>query len=270
MATARTFSYRAGSGENIYGGITPKIAHVYIGSGQSNYRGRGALADSPIAQGVNIGNVKTWRRESIGSGDGQWLPLSYETNQYGGAGLFGSILKFAMQVSASIEDSNNDIYFISMDDSGVPIQGWVDGWQNSLMYNGHFIPAMAALSGDDSYDEIRIQQFMWDQGESDSADIDIANAYKPKLEAVIADVREFFGTPKLPVFIRRTESNHTYSSVVGNAQTEIANADDNITILNGPWVYSDGVHIDGTSQNTVADARYAASVAVHPRGFMYA
>ncbi len=41
MATARALTYTAESGENIYGGITNRIAHVYLSSGQSNCQGLG-------------------------------------------------------------------------------------------------------------------------------------------------------------------------------------------------------------------------------------
>ena len=275
MATARDDLYKANSGDNIYGGITPKVAHVFMSTGQSNCQGRGLIADSPIADGVLIGNVKTWRRNVNGgtmySGVGAWYGLEYDTNQYEGRGEFGSILKFAMNAQAELEDENNDLFFIKADGNGKPIEGWLDGGNEyNAMYNGHIIPALASLQAMD-YDEIRIHSFVWNQGESDMLDVDKAVAYKSRLETVISDLRAELGLPKLLFIIKRVEATparYTEASTVVAAQEEVAQENANVELVVGPWIYSDEVHLVGSSLNQLGDDLYSTTKA-NTRGLIY-
>lgn len=265
MATARSGSYSAGTGENIYGGTVPVIAHVFLESGQSNCQGRGALADAPISAGVPIGSVKTWRRSLNGdmySGTGQWLDLEYATNQYEGRGEFGSVLKLGINLRDKLEDANNHIYIIKADGNGKPIVGWLSGGlENTAMYAGHITPALANLQANPIYDEIRIHSFTWDQGEGDSDTLAEANAYSARLATLVSDLRTTLSIPELPIIIRRTESthvSHTYVGIVSKAQEDFALSDPYTELIVGPWGYiGDAVHLNGAAQNSVGDQRYA-------------
>ena len=264
MATARTFSYKAPSGQAIYGGRKPVIANVFIESGQSNCQGVANVADTPIPVGQLVGGVKTWRRSLNGdmySGTGQWLDLQYATNQYEGRGQFGSVLKFAMNLRDNLEDANNDIYIIKADGNGKPIAGWVSGLEKTAMYGGHITPALTDLLANPAYDEVRIHGFFWDQGEGDSDTLAEANAYQANITTVISELRTALNIPNLPVILRRTESthaNHVYVGVVAAAQEAFVDGDANAEIITGPFTYvGDLVHIDGASQNSVGDQRYA-------------
>ena len=264
MAKPVDDNYSGQVGNSVYAGIEPVVAHVFIGSGQSNCQGVAAASDTPIPVGQLVGNVKTWRRSLSGnmySGTGQWLDLEYATNQYEGRGQFVSVLKFAMNLRDNLEDTNNHIYIIKADGNGKPIAGWLNGGQENIaMYAGHITPALANLVANPAYDEIRIHSFSWDQGEGDSDTQGEANAYNTNLTTLISDLRTALSIPDLPVIIRRTESthvNHTYVGVVAQAQEDVVNADVNARIIKGPWTYvGDDVHIDGVSQNAVGDERY--------------
>jgi len=260
-------AYTSASGP-IYAGIFKKTAHVFIESGQSNSQGRGLLADSPIADGSLVGSVKTWRRNINGgdmySGAGAWYGLEYDTNQYEARNEFGSVLKFAMNLRDNLEDADNGIYIIKADGNGKDIDGWLLGGddenERTAMYAGHITPALASLVSlvnDGTYNEIRIHGFFWDQGEGDSSLQVKADAYQANLTTHIADVRAAVGIPTLPFRMRRMESSfYTYTSTVQSAQEAVAAADARVSIINGPWTYTDTIHIDGTSQNSVGDARY--------------
>lgn len=275
MATARASTYTALSGDNIYAGITPKIAHVYMSSGQSNCQGLGALADSPIPQGNLIGNVKTWRRNTNGSsmytGVGAWYGLEYDTNQYEGRGQFGSILKCAMNLQANLESVNDDVYFIQADGNGKPIVGWLNGGnENTAMYTHHIAPALQSLKDMGVYDEIRINSFMWIQGESDSLNTDNATAYKSRLETLASDLRTFVGIPTLEFIVKRMEatpSHYIEASTIVGAQEQFTTEDNNSQLITGPWVYSDQVHLDGASLNNLGDDWYSATL--NTRGAIY-
>jgi hypothetical protein len=275
MATARDDLYKANSGDNIYGGITPKVAHVFMSTGQSNCQGRGLIADSPVADSVLIGNVKTWRRNINGgtmySGVGAWYGLEYDTNQYEGRGEFGSILKFAMNAQAELENENNDLFFIQADGNGKPIEGWVAGNEYNAMYDGHIIPALSSLKEMD-YDEIRIHSFVWNQGESDMLDVYKATAYKGRLETVISDLRAELDLPDLLFIIKRVEATperYVWASRVVTAQEEVALEDDNTELVVGPWVYSDEVHLVGSSLNQLGNDLYTTTRS-NTRGLIYA
>ena len=275
MATARALTYTAYSGDNIYGGITPKIAHVYLSSGQSNCQGLGALVDSPIPQGNLVGNVKTWRRNIDGgtmySGAGAWYGLEYDTNQYETRGQFGSILKCAMNLQANLESVNDDIYFIQADGNGKPIVGWLEGGnENTAMYNHHIAPALQSLKDMGVYDEIRINSFMWIQGESDSLDPADANVYKTRLETLVSDLRTFVGIPTLEIIVKRmesTKSTYTEAATIVAAEEQFVDEDSNSQLITGPWVYLDTVHLDGPSLNSLGDDWYNATL--NTRGAVY-
>lgn len=266
MVTPVNVSYSAASGENVYGGRDSLYtAHVFIGSGQSNNQGRGARVDAPNGSDPGpIAGVKTWRRSQDGtmySGTGAWYDLDYEYNQYENRNEFGSILKFGLNVSASLVDDNNGVYMIKADGNGKPISGWLNnGAEAVAMYDGHIAPALASLVNDPAIDIIKIHSFFWDQGESDALGAVSGNAYEANQNQLFADIRAFVGIPTLPMIVRVLDSStgYTYVEKVRTAKFNAAASDANVHNIEGPYFYDiDIVHINGPSQNTVGDQRAA-------------
>lgn len=239
------------------------VAHVFIESGQSNSQGRGLRGDAPTGSDPGpIGSVQTWRRSQDGdmySGAGAWHDLDYEWNQYEGRNEFGSILQFGLDMSAAIEDVNNTIYMIKADGNGKPISGWAEGGNEDVaMYAGHIEPALASLVADVGIDLILIHGFFWDQGESDAGDESLSLAYEANLIEVITRLRASINMPTLPVILRRmyTDQPFVYGENIRTAQANIEASDNDVYLIDGPYVYTDSnVHIDGDSQNTVGATR---------------
>ena len=274
--------YTVDSGAGIYTGNIPLpvVAHVFIESGQSNCQGLAPRAGAPAGSDPGpIAGCKTWRRNQDGdmySGAGAWQDLDYEWNQYQGRNQFGSILKFGLSMSAVLNDANNDLYFIKADGNGKPIAGWLNGGNEAVaMYAGHITPALADLASNSAYDEIRIHGFFWDQGESDSGLLSLANAYSADLTTFISDVRAAVGISNLPFFIRRLDSavltpGFTHVDKVIAAQVAAAASDPDVYTLDGPYTYlPDNLHIDAAGQNLIGDDRHAASIAATTSGFLY-
>lgn len=259
--------YTADSGAGIYTGsfLAPKVAHVFMESGQSNCNGRGLRVDAPSGSDPGpIGTIKTWRRSQDGdmySGAGAWHDLDYEWNNYEGRDTFGSVLQFGLEISASLGSASNDIYIIKADTSGKPIPGWLSGGaEYTAMYSGHITPALAALVADTSYEEIRIHGFFWDQGESDTSLLGLADAYEANLTQLILDVRTAVAIADLPFIIRKLDTDvltTTYRDTVIAAQVAVGAADSDVHLLDGPYTYlGDNLHLDGPGQNAVGTDRH--------------
>lgn len=259
----------------MFAGLKGKTAHVWLGSGQSNYQGRGVIGESPIADNTPIGSIKTWRRNINGgelyTGTGQWYDLEYDTNQYESRDEFGSILKLAMNVRDNIEDANNDCFLISPDANGEDIFGWTEGNGSATsddeftaVYNGHITPALADLVASGLYDNIYIHGFLWYQGEGDCNDQTKADLYDGRLQGIIDYLRTFLSIPHLPVVIVRVyRPTATWSGIpaavaaVQQAQDDITARNANVRLIEGPFALtSDNLHINGVAQNGVGDSAF--------------
>ena len=248
-----------------------KTAHVFIESGQSNCQGVAPREDAPNGSDPGpIVGVKTWRRSKDGtmySGTGAWYNLDYEYNQYEGRDQFGSVLKFGLNISATLHDANNDIYIIKADGNGRPILGWMSGGaEHTAMYDGHITPALASLVADPTIDQIKIHGFYWDQGESDCDSSSNANNYEGRLTALISELRSTVGIADLPIIIRQLDTNvltATYRDTVIAAQQNVSALDADVHLLETSYTYlPDNLHLDGQGQNDVGDDRHALITAI--------
>jgi hypothetical protein len=102
-------------------------------------------------------------------------------------------------------------------------------------------------------------------------DVDKAAAYKSRLETVISDLRAELDLPKLLFIIKRVEATparYTEASTVVAAQEEVAQENTNVELVIGPWIYSDEVHLVGSSLNQLGDDLYSTT-RENTRGLIY-
>ncbi|MCP4805186.1 MAG: sialate O-acetylesterase, partial [Proteobacteria bacterium] len=122
----------------------------------------------------------------------------------------------------------------------------------------------AALELDAAGDPWRWAGFVWMQGESDSLDPTMANAYESNLQGLLDAVRELTSTPELPAAIGliATESIWTHADAVRAAQRAVADGDPDVFTVETDDLQRndvDAAHYDGVSMR-VLGARFATAL----------
>ncbi|HMP75744.1 MAG TPA: sialate O-acetylesterase [Kiritimatiellia bacterium] len=203
---------------------TGRTARLFILSGQSNARGRGNLDDLEPAQRAPIRNALIYY------GERDWLPLP----PAGGAGAkarprdsgFGIEISFARELAQRHPDDVIAICKAAIS-VGTPIVAWEKdharpGFTEELkalnkinklksksgdlrhLYNeltGSTKRAIDLLKRRGDIGDVRVEGLLWVQNESDVKTLDAARSYKPRLQALVHNLRTDLNQPDLAALV---------------------------------------------------------------------
>jgi hypothetical protein len=223
----------AGAGEKTDGGLKP--TKVFILSGQSNMVGQGSVKDLPKELAAERKNVLVWA-------GGQW-------RAYKPKGRLGPEVTFTAEMAKAWPKET--IGFVKFAVGGTS----VTRWDPDLKAKGKRQPLYARLMGmvkaarEKTPGGIEIVGLLWMQGERDSRQKNLADAYTENLKKFVDRVRKDTGVADLPFVLGRirTPDSYKFRDVVRKAQTEVPK-----NITNSAWVDADGLEMkkDNLHYNT--------------------
>jgi hypothetical protein len=235
---------------------------MFIVMGQSNADGKGKFADldsqtGRSLEGLNRTGIQI-HQSSIDQSTrvyqpGVWEAIDPATNAAQSSGRFGPEVGFSDTVKAIVDGGGNATY-----DKPVAILKFAKGATN--LYNNwdapsgdcytamvQDIPRAKFELGQANY-KFNIRGMIWYQGESDSSDQAVAEAYGANLTTLFADIRSRFDKPELPIVICKVAyetSPPAYIETVRTQQQNVADADSNIAIIDtAVYERRDAVHLN--------------------------
>ena len=211
---------------------------LYLLIGQSNMAGRGTVEPQDT-----VGNPRILRLNRYGDWEIAKEPLHFDKP---GGGV-GPGLAFAREML----DPDDDIVIglIPCAAGGSSIDHWKPGmfWEQtrSFPYDDALLRTKLALR-DGTLDGI-----LWQQGESDKTKPESREAYKAKLETLVATLRRELGTPSVPFIAGELSDYFGFDGAELNKVFHEAEKDIPyyaVVSAKGFTVLPDGVHLDARSQ----------------------
>jgi hypothetical protein len=235
-------------------------AKVFILSGQSNMSGGGEVAEGFQFEAAVGDKVRIWDA-SDGWGKrgnpGQWVSLNQLQAMKTEARINRIGPEFGFAKAMAELYPANEIHLIKVSKGGTPIDWWLPDANGKE--NGHSVllanlkNALQRIDG-----EYEIMGMLWMQGESDSKKQEDAEAYRKKLEQLIALMRKETGKPELLFVIGKLSSRILESpkfkmpfvKTVQGAQESVAENDKNARVINTDDLSQrdDFVHFDKEGQ----------------------
>lgn len=247
---------------------------MFIVMGQSNADGKAVFINLDTETGRNLQSLDRTgtliRASSIDQVsrdyiEAAWANINPGTNAAAVSDRFGPELGFTDTVKAIVDGGGNATY-----SKPVAILKFAKGATalatNWAAPSGDCYTAMIQDIPNGKFDlgqfgsgyKFNIRGMIWYQGESDAGNITRANDYETNLTNFIADVRNRFNRPTLPIMICKVSygfSPPAYLDTVRQAQQNVADADANINIIDtDPYPKSDGVHLDETGMYELGEA----------------
>lgn len=267
--------------------VSAKTLRTYIVAGQSNADGFGLAPGDPGCTGTPIPNLNLedigygylvppdpnvkifWG--DYGSGAGSWNNMIPEFGYSRGtcAKRFGPELAFGYEISTLLDE---EIAIIKYAYGGTNLAVNWDPLDPGTNQYDHLLNTIAnaqaaANAGGDNLDIIGV---VWMQGESDALDPGHALSYEDNLREFIVTFRAALNAPHLQFYVAtiRDYSAWTYRSLIWPAQSAVADADDNVFLVNGKdltaFTYDgyccDGIHYDTQGQVTLGQRFAAAAI----------
>jgi hypothetical protein len=235
-------------------------AKVFILSGQSNMSGGGEVAEGFQFEAAVGDKVRIWDA-SDGWGKrgnpGQWVSLNQLQAMKTEARINRIGPEFGFAKAMAELYPADEIHLIKVSKGGTPIDWWLP--DANRKENGHSVllanlkNALQRIDG-----EYEIMGMLWMQGESDSKKQEDAEAYRKKLEQLIALMRKETGKPELLFVIGKLSSRILESpkfkmpfvKTVQGAQESVAENDKNARVINTDDLSQrdDFVHFDKEGQ----------------------
>ena len=238
---------------------------MFIVMGQSNADGKGVFADLDTQTGrslegldrtgtqIHLSTIDHGTKEYV---EGAWGQINPGTNTAAASGRFGPEVGFTDTVKTIVDGGGDATY-----DKPVAILKFAKGATNLVTDwdspDGDCYKAMIQDIPNAKFDlgqlnyKFNIRGMIWFQGESDSSNQVVADAYEANLITFIADVRARFSKPNLPIVICQPwwDSNDAgypvYIETVRTAQQNIADVDSNInTIDTTSYDHRDVTHLN--------------------------
>jgi hypothetical protein len=235
-------------------------AKVFILSGQSNMSGGGEVAEGFQFEAAVGDKVRIWDA-SDGWGKrgnpGKWASLNQLQAMKTEARINRIGPEFGFAKAMAELYPADEIHLIKVSKGGTPIDWWLPDANGKE--NGHSVllanlkNALQRIDG-----EYEIMGMLWMQGESDSKKQEDAEAYRKKLEQLIALMRKETGKPELLFVIGKLSSRILESpkfkmpfvKTVQGAQESVAENDKNARVINTDDLSQrdDFVHFDKEGQ----------------------
>ena len=247
---------------------------MFIVMGQSNADGKATFADLDTETGRNLQSLDRTgtliHTSYIDHAEkfyveGTWGNINPGTNAAADGRKFGPELGFSDTVKAIVDGGGDATY-----SKPVAILKFAKGATSLAVDwaapNGDCYVAMIQDIPNGKFDlgqfgsgyKFNIRGMIWYQGESDAGNQTNANNYETNLTNFIADVRNRFNRPTLPIMICKVSyslSPPAYLDTVRQAQQNVADADPNIDIIDtDPYPKFDGVHLDETGMYELGEA----------------
>jgi acetyl esterase/lipase len=211
---------------------SPDKIDLFIIAGQSNAQGwKGDAAHYPVDPDRLDQQIKMFYlypgKDEIHSSDGKWVELGPQGGRFK-KGHFGPEITFARELKRN--GYNPAIFKFSK--GATSLAGAWQGPGDGKMYDRmteEFGKALAILNQQGH--RVNVRGFVWIQGESDSRNLEMANAYKARLKALVDDLRmNVTKQPELPVILGVDEQHKfvTQNPQVMHAQQSLAKDDENI------------------------------------------
>ena len=186
--------------------------HVYLLLGQSNMAGRGKVAKQ---------DKEVHPRVFMLTKAGKWVPATEPVQFDRGANTgVGPALAFGKALAE--HDKKVRIALVPCAVGGSPIRRWRKG--------GGLYKTMLARAKTASEAGV-LKGILWHQGENDSLNAAQAKAYEKSLHAMIAEMREDLGTPRVPFvagelgefWVKRTPDAHVVNNTLKNLPRYVKN-----------------------------------------------
>ena len=234
--------------------VPPDRKRIYLLGGQSNMVGVGLNTELPAQLQLPQPNVQIYAAGQVDPCDANsWGDLrpGLGFNEY----CFGPEITFGRDMDA--EQPGDGIILIKYSVGGTSL--WSDWHAPDINYpNGGpqyeaFMNTVTTALGELSlgYDP-NIVGMIWMQGESDSSDLERAQAYEQNLTNLIQSIRSDLGVPNMPFVIGQISNQYgyTYGSIVQQAQYNVSQTLPNtaLVITEDLTLNSDNIHYDAAGQ----------------------
>ncbi len=230
-----------------------KPCRLFLLGGQSNMDGCGRPHELPEAYRMPPKNVVTWdnRRKC-------WVRLTEDSMAIARNGMFGPEMTFAHRLAEAFPNETIAITKTSTGGTRLFTQ-WIPEGGMYQRFIANSENARKALK--DAGISYSIGGMLWMQGESDTDNLEHAQAYEENLRRMFADVRRKTGIDQLPIVMGRISSsllkgtpwNMNHVPVVRAAQDAVAAADPHVHLISTDDLstWKDNTHFDGPSQLTL-------------------
>lgn len=238
-----------------------KPAMIFLLGGQSNMDGCGRWEDLPEEMRQTPANVKIWDNKLL-----EWKKIGEDSTAIARKLQFGPELVFSHRMAKAFPE--HQIRLVKTSAGGTSLaKGWLP--EKKKMYPrfiANYRNAVADL--EKSGHKVASAGMLWMQGEGDSENIEMANAYEANLEIMLRDLRETTQMPKLPVVMGRISSgllkstkwNFQLAPIVQKAQEAVAakDPDTHIVPTDDLPLLPDNTHFDSNGQITLGERMAAA------------
>ncbi len=226
---------------------------IYILGGQSNMVGVGLNAELPAGLQLPQPEVQVYAAGQLDpTKSNVWADLQPGVgfNEF----CFGPEITFGHDMA---DAQSSDVILIKYSVGGTSL--WSDWHAPDIsdpnggpQYEAFINTVNGALAGLSLGYEPYIAGMIWMQGESDSSDLDRAQAYEQNLTDLIQSIRSDFGVPNMPFVIGQISNQYgyTYGPAVQQAQYNISQTLPNtaLVVTDDLTLNADNIHFDAAGQ----------------------
>lgn len=233
-----------------------KPVMLFLLGGQSNMDGCGRWQDLPEELRQTPANVRIWDNKLL-----DWKKIGEDTTAIARNLQFGPELVFSQRMAKALPD--HQIRLVKTSAGGTSLaKGWLP--EKKKMYPRLIANCRNAVADlEKSGHKVKTAGMLWMQGEGDSENIEMANAYEANFGIMLRDLRETTKTPKLPVvtgrissgLLKSTKWNFEHSPIVQSAQQAVAAKDPDTRIVptDDLPLLPDNTHFDTKGQITLGE-----------------
>ncbi len=157
--------------------------HIFFLMGQSNMAGFAKVLPEDKKPVPHVVKIPT-------KGDVQWEPAAHPLHNSRQTDRFGLGLTFAKEY---LKDKPGVTVGL------IPVA--VGGAAINALHKGSYVYRRSMVKAEYAIKSGTIKGVLWHQGESDSVNVNLANAYDAKLQQLIEDLRADLDNPKLPFIV---------------------------------------------------------------------
>lgn len=213
--------------------------HLYLLAGQSNMAGRGELKDEE--------ERKSHPRVFMFDKDNKWIPATDPVHFDKKIAGTGPGLSFAIAMAE--QDTTVKIGIIPCAVGGSSIDTWRTGesFMNVYPYDNAVNRTRMAMK------DGQLKGILWHQGETDSKELQLANAYEEKLISLIKNFRDDLAIPDLPFIAGELGHflyhHRPYARIINQSLNEITLKLRNTTCVSSEGLFpkNDSVHFNSAS-----------------------
>jgi hypothetical protein len=228
---------------------------VFLLAGQSNMKGHGFNSDLPA-------QLQQEQTDVLIHFNGSWGYLRPGLGK--DEDRFGLEVYFGRTTADALPDEKIALVKYAFGGTSLAVD-WRPpgaGGQTGTLYLSFLQNVADALASLEPQYEPNIAGMCWMQGEADSDDIDMANAYEQNLVFFIQDLRDHFGLPRMPFVIGQISEAPvwTYGQIVRTAQLNVSRTVPNtaMVITSDQWLV-DQWHYDSAGQIVIGQ-RFAGAM----------